>query len=597
MNMITPTMTLSTLFILMLSTLTMMLKQNPNLHNMKNNLMITFMISLIPFNMMLNNESDTIMSSPPIINMTTTNINMSFILDYPSLTFIPIALLVTWSIVEFSMWYMSTDPHLNKFIKHLFTFLIAMLIIITANNMFQLFIGWEGVGIMSFLLIGWWYSRSDANTAALQAIIYNRIGDVGLIMTTAWMMNSTSMNIQELFTQHEIINMIPLIGLVAAATGKSAQFGLHPWLPAAMEGPTPVSALLHSSTMVVAGVFLLIRLHPIMQNNNTIMTMCLIIGALTTMFAAASAMTQHDIKKVIALSTTSQLGLMMTMVGLNQPMLAFLHMSMHSFFKALLFLCSGSFIHNLENEQDIRKMGGLNKTMPMTTSTITIASFTLMGMPFLSGFYSKDTIIETIINSHTNSWALVMTLIATMLSAMYSIRIIYFTLTNFPRTKQKTHQETKSPIMPILRLTLGSIFIGTMTKLTTLQTTTITTMPKTIKLSALIITMTGLILSMDLLSMTKHQPPQKPKTTTLFFNQLAFFNMIHRTVPMKTLKLSQQVSTELIDQWTLENYGPKGLAKTTVQLIHTTTQQKNLIKNYLTLFTMTILMALVVINI
>nr|YP_010372976.1 NADH dehydrogenase subunit 5 [Chilabothrus argentum]UPH83835.1 NADH dehydrogenase subunit 5 [Chilabothrus argentum] len=597
MDTITPTLILTTLIILTLSILMMMFKQNLNLHSMKNNLMITFIISLIPLNLMLNNENETIMSSSPIINLSTMNINTSFILDYPSLTFIPIAMFVTWSIVEFSMWYMSTDPHLNKFIKHLFTFLIAMLIIITANNMFQLFVGWEGVGIMSFLLIGWWYSRSDANTAALQAIIYNRIGDIGLIMTTAWMMNSASMNIQEVFTQHEMINMIPLIGLIAAAMGKSAQFGLHPWLPMAMEGPTPVSALLHSSTMVVAGVFLLIRLHPIMQNNKTIMTTCLIIGALTTMFAAASAITQHDIKKIIALSTTSQLGLMMTMVGLNQPMLAFLHMSTHSFFKALLFLCSGSLIHNLKNEQDIRKMGGLNKTMPMTTSTITVASFTLMGMPFLSGFYSKDTIIETIINSYTNSWALTMTLIATMLSAMYSMRIIYFTLIGFPRTKQKTHQEAKPSTKPILRLTIGSILIGTMTKLSTLQTTTIITMPKMIKLSALTITLLGLIMSMDLLSMTTHQPPQKPKTMSLFFNQLAFFNTIHRMIPMKTLKLSQQVSTELIDQWTLENYGPKGLTKMTIPLIHTTTQQKNLIKNYLTLFTLTIMITLIMTNI
>nr|ACR55970.1 NADH dehydrogenase subunit 5 [Lichanura trivirgata] len=591
MDTIIPTLTLATLLALTLST-TLLIKQNQNLFDMKNSLMTSFMMSLVPLALLLNNENEITISTPPLINMATTNINISFTMDTTSMTFTPIALFITWSIIEFSMWYMSTDPHLNKFIKHLFTFLIAMLIIITANNMFQLFVGWEGVGIMSFLLIGWWYSRSDANTAALQAIIYNRIGDVGLIMTTAWLMTSSSMNIQELFTQNETINIVPLIGLIAAATGKSAQFGLHPWLPAAMEGPTPVSALLHSSTMVVAGVLLLIRLHPIMQNNKTAMTICLTLGALTTLFAAASAITQHDIKKIIALSTTSQLGLMMTMIGLNQPMLALLHMSTHSFFKALLFLCSGSFIHNLENEQDIRKMGGLSKTMPTTTSTITIASFTLMGMPFLSGFYSKDTIIETLINSHTNSWALTMTLMATLLSAMYSMRIIQFTLTGHPRTKQKYHQETKQPIKPITRLTLGSIFTGTVTKLSTLQTTTTLTMPTPIKLSALMITVAGIMLSLDLLTMTAHQPTQKPKTLNLFFNQLAFFNTVHRTIPMKTLKLSQQVSTELIDLWALENYGPKGLSNTTIPLIHTTTQQKNLIKNYLTLFTITTLLML-----
>nr|QGX04759.1 NADH dehydrogenase subunit 5 [Eryx tataricus]QJS52083.1 NADH dehydrogenase subunit 5 [Eryx tataricus] len=589
-----PTLIMTALFILFMTTLKLLMKQNQNLYETKNNLMIAFLMSLAPLSYLLSNENETVISPPPIINTTTMNINTSLILDNLSLTFIPIALFVTWSIVEFSLWYMATDPNLNKFIKHLFTFLIAMLIIITANNMYQLFIGWEGVGIMSFLLIGWWYSRSDANTAALQAIIYNRIGDIGLIMATAWLMTTTSMNMQEMYMQHEMINIIPVLGLVAAATGKSAQFGLHPWLPAAMEGPTPVSALLHSSTMVVAGVFLLIRLHPVMQDNKTTMTVCLIIGALTTLFAAASAITQHDIKKIIALSTTSQLGLMMTMVGLNQPMLAFLHMATHSFFKALLFLCSGSFIHNLENEQDIRKMGGLNKTMPITTSTMTIANFTLMGMPFLSGFYSKDTIIETLINSNTNSWALTMTLVATMLSAMYSMRIIYYTLTGFPRIKQNPHEEKKLFIKPITRLTIGSILVGTTTKLTTLQTTTMMTMPKPIKLSALIITMMGIILSLDLLNTSTHQPPQKPKAINTFFNQLAFFNMIHRSMPMKTLKFSQHLSTELIDLWTLENYGPKGLSNITVQLVHTTTQQKNLIKNYLTLFATTIILTLLI---
>nr|YP_313730.1 NADH dehydrogenase subunit 5 [Cylindrophis ruffus]BAE20037.1 NADH dehydrogenase subunit 5 [Cylindrophis ruffus] len=592
MNTITPTLTVTIFMSLTLLIMKLLIKKTQNLTHTKHIMMLMFIISLIPLSLLLNNENETMLSSPPIIYMTTTNISISLILDTFSLTFIPVSLFITWSIVEFSIWYMSTDPYINKFIKHLLTFLIAMLIIITANNMIQLFVGWEGVGIMSFLLIGWWYARSDANSAALQAIIYNRIGDIGLIMTTAWLMSSSSMNMQELFTQHETMSIIPLMGLVGAAAGKSAQFGLHPWLPAAMEGPTPVSALLHSSTMVVAGVFLLIRLHPIMQNNIT-STTCLILGATTTLFAAASAITQHDIKKIIALSTTSQLGLMMTMIGLNQPKLAFLHMAMHSFFKALLFLCSGSFIHNLGGEQDIRKMGNLNKNLPMTSSMITIASLSLMGMPFLSGFYSKDTIIETMTISHINSWALMLTLVATMLSAMYSMRIINFTLTNFPRTKQKIHQENKTLAKPTLRLTLGSILAGTMTKLSTLQTTSTMTMPTTIKLSALTITIAGILLSTDLMFLSPHQPPKKPKTLTLFFNQLAFFNMIHRAAPMKTLKFGQQISTELVDLWALENYGPKGLSNSTIKMIHTTTQQKNLIKNYLTTFTLTIILTLV----
>nr|QWQ50165.1 NADH dehydrogenase subunit 5 [Opisthotropis kuatunensis] len=562
--------------------------QQPTPYNkIKNNLMLLFTISLIPINPLLNNNLKLTMSSSPLIMTTTENINISIMLDTPSLLFVPIALLITWSIVEFSTWYMATDPKMNKFLKYLLSFLIAMMTIITANNVYQLFIGWESVGIMSFLLIGWWNGRSDANTAALQAIIYNRIGDIGLIMTTAWLMTTSSINIQELL-QYETTHTIPMLGLLAAAMGKSAQFGLHPWLPSAMEGPTPVSALLHSSTMVVAGVFLLIRLHPILCNNKNMMTICLTMGATTTMFAAAAAATHMDIKKIIALSTTSQLGLMMTMVGLNQPTLAFLHMTTHSFFKALLFLCSGSFIHNLNNEQDVRKMGGLMKTLPMTTSFLTISNFSLIGVPFLSGFYSKDTIIETMTNSYTNSWTLTITLIATAFSASYSTKIILTTLTGYPRMNHNTHKEMKTTINPLLRLTVMSIVMGTMTKISTLQITTTTTMPKTIKLMALLATLTGMILSKDLLYMTNYSKPQYPNTLILFFNQLAFFNMSHRAATMNMLMNSQKTSTELIDLWTLETWGPKGLMNTLTPMIHLSTQQKNMIKTYMTTFTMTI---------
>nr|YP_003540796.1 NADH dehydrogenase subunit 5 [Hypsiglena ochrorhyncha klauberi]ACD77365.1 NADH dehydrogenase subunit 5 [Hypsiglena ochrorhyncha klauberi] len=586
MNLITPTITLTIILSLLLSITRM------STHNTKNNLMLLFMISLIPISPLLNNNKELTMSFSPLIITTTENINISITLDTPSLLFLPVALFVTWSITEFSSWYMHTDPHNNKFIKYLLTFLIAMLVIITANNMYQLFIGWEGVGIMSFLLIGWWSGRQDANTAALQAIIYNRMGDVGLIMTTLWLMTTSSMNLQELLMQNETTSMIPTAGLLAAAAGKSAQFGLHPWLPSAMEGPTPVSALLHSSTMVVAGVFLLIRLHPILYNNKTMMTTSLVIGATTTMFAAAAATTYFDIKKIIALSTTSQLGLMMTMIGLNQPTLALLHMIIHSFFKALLFLCSGSFIHNLNNEQDVRKMGGLLKTSPMTSSFLIIASLSLMGTPFLSGFYSKDTIIETMTNSYTNSWTLTMTLIATILSAHYSTQIILSTLTGYPRTSHNTHNEEKSIISPLMRLTMASILMGTLTKISTLQITTTITMPKMTKLAALIATLLGIMLSKDSHYMNSLLKPQKSSTMNLFFNQLAFFNIPHRTTTMSLMKMSQQISTELIDLWTLENWGPKGLSNALTPLIHLSTQQKNMIKNYMTTFTLTLLISL-----
>nr|YP_009271869.1 NADH dehydrogenase subunit 5 [Azemiops feae]AIM52675.1 NADH dehydrogenase subunit 5 [Azemiops feae] len=589
MNLTTPTIILTIFFSLTLSIIQPASKHN--LNNIKYTLMLMFMISMIPLNTLLNNNHELTMSLLPLIMTPTENINITITLDTLSLIFIPMALLITWSITEFAIWYMSPDPHINKFIKYLVTFLITMTIIITANNMYQLFIGWEGVGIMSFLLIGWWNARSNANTAALQAIIYNRIGDIGLIITTTWLMTFSSMNTQELLIQYETVSIIPTAGLMAAAIGKSAQFSLHPWLPAAMEGPTPVSALLHSSTMVMAGVFLLIRLHPILHNSHLMKMTCLILGATTTLFAAAAAITQHDIKKIIALSTTSQLGLMMTMLGLNQPTLAFLHMTVHSFYKALLFLCSGSFIHALNNEQDLRMMGNLMKTMPMTSSFTIIASLSLMGAPFLSGFYSKDTIIETMTSSYINLWALTITLIATTLSASYSMQIILLILTGPSHTNLYCHKEAKNTIYPLMRLTLASIFIGSMTKLSTLQTTSMTTMPKMLKLTALVMTLLGVVLSKDLM----HTPlrSQKLQTINLFFNQLAFFNIPHRALTMNTLKSSQQTSTELMDLWALENYGPKGLSKTLTQLVLLSTQQKNMIKNYMTTFTFTLLISMV----
>nr|YP_009328344.1 NADH dehydrogenase subunit 5 [Achalinus rufescens]ALM54929.1 NADH dehydrogenase subunit 5 [Achalinus rufescens] len=572
-----PTITMGILFSLFLSSV--LPTKNSTI---KNNLLIMFLISLIPLTM-FKSSNETTLSSQPLIT-TTENIYISITLDTLSITFFPIALFITWSITEFSTWYMSLDPKINKFIKYLLIFLISMLIITTANNMYQLLIGWEGVGIMSFLLIGWWNARPNANTAALQAIIYNRIGDIGLIIVTIWLMSLSSINLQELLQQKT--STLPMVGLIAAAMGKSAQFLLHPWLPSAMEGPTPVSALLHSSTMVVAGIFLLIRLHPTLDNKT--MTACLIIGATTTMFAATSAATQHDIKKIVALSTTSQLGLMMTMVGLNHPTLAFLHMTTHSFFKALLFLCSGMFIHSLNNEQDVRMMGALYTTLPLSSTFIVIANLSLMGVPFLSGFYSKDTIIETMSNSYTNSWALFTTLIATLLSSIYSMRIIISALTHFPRTKHGTHHEMETMTPTLFRLTLTSIFIGPLIKLSTTQMT-MTTMPTTTKLAALLITLLGITLSTDLTNLAITPSTKMLKT---FFNQLAFFNIPHRSPMMKTLGLSKKTSTELIDLWTLENLGPKALTYTATPTIITITQQKSLIKNYLTTFSMSVLILL-----
>nr|WID86951.1 NADH dehydrogenase subunit 5 [Anomaloglossus roraima] len=553
-----------------------------------------FFVSTPPLLFLINENFQTTMISWKWFFISSTPLNFSIQLDHYTIMFIPIALAVSWSIIEYSLWYMHNDPKMQLFFKYLLIFLLAMMLLVSAGNLLILFLGWEGVGIMSYLLIGWYFTRSNAGAAALQAVLYNRIGDIGFLFTIFWLISSfDSIDFNLVFSMNVPTPLI--IAFIIAAASKSAQFGLHPWLASAMEGPTPVSALLHSSTMVVAGVFLLIRIHPLIKDNPTALTSCLCLGAISTVFAATCALTQNDIKKIIAFSTSSQLGLMVVAIGLNLPHLAFFHISTHAFFKAMLFLCSGSVIHNLHDEQDIRKMGGLQKSLPITTSCITIGSLALMGTPYLAGFFSKDAIVEAINSSNVNAWALIITIIATSFTAVYSLRVIFFTSMNFPRFNPIININENNPtsMNPIKRLAVGSIMSGLIINQILTPSSPLTlTMPTYMKTTALLVTLLGFLIAFDLAQISWTKTPSQNISKTI---NTSFYPLItHRLMPSLFLNFSQITSSHLIDTLWLEKMGPKGLADSQLPPIKKNQEvQQGLIKIYLSILFISMVICLI----
>nr|AGN71253.1 NADH dehydrogenase subunit 5 [Craugastor augusti] len=556
-----------------------------------------FFTSIIPLFLMVNENLHSASLSWKWFDIISSSFNISIQLDYYSMLFIPTALLVTWNIVEFSTWYMSHDMKMQLFFKYLLIFLLAMMLLVSAGNLFVLFIGWEGVGIMSYLLIGWYFTRSNAGAAALQAVLYNRVGDIGFLFTMFWLISTyDSTDLSFIFNMN---NSTPLLlALIIAAASKSAQFGLHPWLASAMEGPTPVSALLHSSTMVVAGVFLLIRIHPMIKDNQTALTTCLCLGAMSTAFAATCALTQNDIKKIIAYSTSSQLGLMVVAIGLNMPHLAFFHICTHAFFKAMLFLCSGSIIHNLTDEQDIRKMGGLHKALPLTSTCMTIGSLALMGTPYLAGFFSKDAIIEAINTSYANTWALTLTLTATSFTAIYSLRLIFFSALKYPRFNPLACAgENKTIINPLSRLAIGSIIAGETINYIILPTSSMTlTMPTHLKISALAVSILGFIAALDLVLISWTDTPQHSNLSNIF-NTSLYQTITHRLIPSSALNFSLKTSSHLIDALWLEKVGPKGITELQLPpIMKYQESQQGLIKTYLSIFAFTSLACVIILQ-
>ena len=371
----------------------------------------------------------------------------------------------------FSTAYMNGDPHLPRFMSYLSLFTFFMVILVTSNNLLQLFIGWEGVGLCSYLLIGFWFTRIQANKSSIKAMIINKVGDIGLLLAIIliWI-EIGSFDYNTIFCysffiseENEWLNLISFL-LLIGVIGKSAQIGLHTWLPDAMEGPTPVSALIHAATMVTAGVFLIIRMSPFFESTPDILILVVLVGSLTAFFSSTIGLTQNDLKKVIAYSTCSQLGYMVMICGFSQYNTGLFHLVNHGFFKALLFLSAGSIIHALSDEQDFRKMGGMNNITPLTYSCVIVGSLSLMGLPFLTGFYSKDLIIELVYGEHYLRFALWLGIISAFLTAFYSFRLINFTFFNNIQSNitdfKKSHEGEVNLLFPILILLVFSVIIG-----------------------------------------------------------------------------------------------------------------------------------------
>jgi len=452
-------------------------------------LVSAFLSLLIFYNVIINGYENNIVIAS-WINSGTLNVNWSIKIDPLSSVMLVVVTVISALVHIYSIGYMSHDPHKPRFMSYLSLFTFSMLTLVSADNFLQLFFGWEGVGLCSYFLIGFWFKKDTANAAAIKAFLVNRVGDFGFalgIFLIFYLFGT--LNYDEVFLKvPELVNKeisllnnsppfsflgtavrsIDLICLLLfiGAMGKSAQIFLHTWLPDAMEGPTPVSALIHAATMVTAGVFLVVRCSPIFEYSVLALNVVTIIGMSTAFFAATVALVQTDIKKIIAYSTCSQLGYMFFAAGVGAYNVAMFHLFTHAFFKALLFLGSGSVIHAFNNEQNINKMGSVWKKIPYTWVMMIIGTLALTGFPFLSGFYSKDAIIEFayLKGSTMGILAAYVGILTAFLTAIYSWRLIFKTFhgqyKNEEIKKEKIHESPIVMMVPLLILAIGSIFVG-----------------------------------------------------------------------------------------------------------------------------------------
>lgn len=534
-------------------------------------------------------------------------ISWGFLFDTLTVTMLVVVTSVSFLVHMYSIEYMESDPHIPRFMSYLSLFTFFMLILVTADNFVQLFAGWEGVGLASYLLINFWYTRLQANKSAMKAFIVNKVGDFALsiAMFTIFLVFksldfATVFALAPSFFNYTIsifnfdLDALTVIGLLLfiGAVGKSAQIGLHTWLPDAMEGPTPVSALIHAATMVTAGVFLIIRCSPLFEYTPFSLMVITFVGAITAFFAASIGLVQNDLKRVIAYSTCSQLGYMIFACGLSNYSVSMFHLFNHAFFKALLFLSAGAVIHAMNDEQDMRKFGGLINILPITYSMIVIGSLSLMGFPFLTGFYSKDVILEIAYSKFTveGTFAHWLGTVSAFFTSFYSFRLIYLTFLNNPQSNYNTFIKAHEPVffmlIPLFILAFGSIFIGYITKdmfiglgtdfwgnaifisQNNLNMIDAEFIPVGIKLLPVIFSLLGASLAVLIYTLlpsqlVKFKLSLVGKTVYGFLSKKWYFDKIYNEYIVKTLlSFGYNISFKALDRGVIEVLGPYGIANT-----------------------------------
>jgi len=535
----------------------------------------------------------------------TVKVDWSFCFDSLTCVMLVVVTFISSLVHLYSTEYMENDPHLPRFMSYLSLFTFFMLILVTANNFLQMFVGWEGVGISSYLLINFWFTRIQANKPAVKAMLVNRIGDFFLLLgmfTIYVVFNSLDYDVvfslvplaldQKLIVGYFQINVVDLICILLflGAMGKSAQIGLHTWLPDAMEGPTPVSALIHAATMVTAGVFLVIRCSYIFEYSPLALNFVAIVGAMTAFFAATTGLFQNDMKRVIAYSTCSQLGYMVFACGLSSYEVGIFHLYNHAFFKALLFLGAGSVIHAMSDEQDMRKMGGLKNLIPFTYSIMMIGSLALIGFPFLAGFYSKDVILEVSASTYTivGQFSFILGILAAFCTSFYSTRLLYLVfLSNTNSNKNivlHAHEGSWRMTLPLLLLSFLSVLIGYLSKDlfigfgTNFWGTSIFISPFNYtmtdiefldihyKLLPLVVTIIGGVAAYFLYNFKLKEYYAFKKSSLAkfifnFFNKKWYFDRIYNQfVVQKVLKSSYSYFYQDVDRGLVEKVGPFGLS-------------------------------------